>query len=217
MSSSSRGPIGRPIIAFFAVAAVVVAIGLGGWAWQRQVQESRTDEARSHAAAATLLTEVDKEAEAAATLLRQYVRQGDPAVLPEIEAHITAGVESLTAALAASGEDDLKVLGKQGTALSEGAGKVIALRASGDVAGAAQMLEELSPKLEGFKEGLQTGSAAEMARASSLSRNAEKADDAASSLLIVAVAAAAVMTLVLTFAVGRLILRREVTKRPSAA
>ncbi len=196
------------IIGGFALAGILIAILTGASAWQSGIHRSDLDQAESHSVTASLLQEAGQEGEVAAGVLRQYVADGDAALIPEIQSHSTIAVESLTQAVAQGGVADLNRIVVGGAGLADGAGQVIALRLSGDIQGAAAALEGIAPTFEELTIALEDAIALEQLEVSSLQASAATADDVASWLRVAAIAIGAATGLV-----GAGLILRAVAKR----
>lgn len=204
-------------VVFFTAAAITVAGLAGAAAWQDSVSESRMDDSESHTATASLLQKAGSEGTAAADLLRNYVEQGDETLIPQIQTHVSAGVEKLTNALAQGGVADLNQIAVDGAGLAEGAGQIIALRQGGDVARAAAALEQMAPEFQALTLALEEAVQIELDEASSLQSSADAADSTASWLGIAAMAAGAATGLAIVVALARFVVRRRVPGAASPA
>ncbi len=193
----------------FAGAGIVVAALVGAAIWQGNVSESRAKESEAHAARAANLQNAAQEGAAAAELMRTFVEQGDPALILEIQNHATNGIGFLTTAVAQKGKADLKDVALGGASLADGAGQVIALRQSGDVAGAAATLEAIRPAFAQFSTLLEDAIQVENQEAVSLQNSADSADDASSQLMLAAIIVAAGAGLAALVLVGRSLARRQ--------
>lgn len=209
--SSAGGPRRWPIVVGIVLAAsIVVGLFLAS-SWQSGVADSRKDEAKSSTATASLLQAAVTEGQAAAQLVRGYVESGDLSAIPQIQDHANKGVENLSKAVAAGGTADLDKIVLSGAGLAEGVGQIVALRQSGDPAGAAGALEQLRPQSEGLFQDLDTAIQTEQDHAASLQSSAKTADDAASWLMLGAIGVGAGAGLAFLVLVGRSLFRRRAT------
>lgn len=199
-----------PIFAGFAVAGLIFVAALGASFWQSGVADSKRDDAQAYTDRAALLEGAGVEGRAAAEGLQTYVEQGDVTLLPQIKGHTDAGVEKLTAALAMNGASDVSGLLSAASDLVDGSSQVVTLRQSGDVAGAAAALEQLSAEFEPLIETQQTAIEAEQAAAASTLSDADSAEDVAGWLSIVAIVVAAVTGGALLIVLRRVVFGRRV-------
>lgn len=211
---SESSPRRWPILIGFAVAGLIFAAVLGASFWQSGVADSKRDDAKAYTDRAALLQEAGVEGQAAAVGLQTYVEQGDATLLPQIKGHTDAGVEKLTAALAMSGASDVSGLLSAASDLVDGSSQVVTLRQSGDIAGAAAALEQLSAEFEPLLATQATAIEAEQAAATATLSDADSAEDLAGWLSIVAIVVAAVSGGALLIVLRRVVFRRRV---PGAA
>lgn len=197
--------------------AVIFTVFIAGYAWQNSERDSKLDEGAAHAAAAVHLQNASAEGAIAADLLRAYVAEGDETLIPRIQEQSTAGVTSLTQAIASSGTDEMRQLAVVGGGLAERAGTVIGLRQTGDVAGAAAALEELGPTFDDFGASLQSSIDTELREAASLGNSADDTERTAAWLLITALASGFATISVLLWVVGRSLWKRRAPESPSPA
>ena len=202
-------------IAGFTFAGIVLAVLVAATVWQGNVHKSDTSAMKEHSTTAAFLKEAGTQAGIAAPLLRQYVETGDANLAPEIQDHATLAVKSLTSAVTQGGVADLKAISVDGGRLFEGLGQVIALRQSGDVQGAAAVLEQLRPAFDKVKTEVQAAITLELQQVPELQSSADKADDAASWLLIASIAWGAALGIGVTALVARSMFGKRVSKTPS--
>jgi len=165
----------------------------------------------SRSTTVSLLQNVEQESGIAATLLQQYVAEGDATLIPEIQSHSNAATASLTEAAAQSDAAGIDQIAVDGASLAEGAAQIIGLRLSGDVQGAAAALEGVTPAFEKFNLGFAAITEQELQEIDASQGRADRASDLARWSLIVAAAAGAT----LGFATLALIARSLISRRAS--
>jgi hypothetical protein len=136
-----------------AVAAVIgcllmVALAMGALI-QATEHHNKINEAQSHENIAATFQSAEDEGKAASQSLQQYVATGDVAFVTEAQAHTQTGVQQLTSAVGLVGSDPNGFVDK-GSQMVQASGQVIALRQTGDVQGAAQLLQDLEPSFNSF-------------------------------------------------------------------
>jgi len=209
-------PHGRRLaVAGLTIAGIVLAVLVAATVWQGSVHRSDTSAAESHSTTAAFLQGAGMEAGVAAPLVRQYVETGDVTLIPQIQQHATAAVESLTGAISEGSVVDLNPIAVEGGRVADGLGQVIALRQAGDVQGAVAALEQLSPAFEKVTTELEGAVTLELQETSNLQSSADKADDAASWLLIASIVWGAALGIGVTTLVARSMFGRKVSKTPS--
>ena len=199
------------IIGGIALLSVIVIAATAVSVRQASVHSSHTADVESRTTTVSMLQDVEEESAIAATLLLQYVANGDDTLIPEIQSHSSAAMGTLTEAAALSDAAGIDEIAVAGAALVEGAAQVIALRLSGDVQGAAAALEEAAPAFEELNLGFAQISERELLEVDALQGKADRASDLARWSLIVAVAAGAT----LGFATLALITRSLIKRRAS--
>ena len=202
-------------IAGFTFAGIVLAVLVAATVWQGNVHKSDTSAAESHSTTAAFLQGAGTEAGITAPLVRDYVKTGDVTLVPQIQEHATVAIKNLTAAINEGGVADLTTIATEGTSVSDGLGRVIALRQSGNVPAAAAALEQLSPAFDKVTTELQAAVTLELQEASKLQSSADKADSAASWLLIASIVWGAALGAGVTALVARSMFGRKVSKTPS--
>ena len=199
------------IIGGFALLGVIVVAAAAVSARQASVNSSHTGEMESRTTTVSQLQDVEEESGIAATLLQQYVAEGDNTLIAEIQTHSNAAMGTLTEAAAQSDAAGIDEIAVDGAGLNEGAAQIIALRLSGDVQGAAAALEEAAPAFEELNLGFAQITEQELQEVDALQGRADRASDLARWSLIVAVAAGAT----LGFATVALITRSLISRRAS--
>ncbi len=199
------------IIGGFTLLGVIVIAAAAVSAWQASVHSSHTADMESRTATVSMLQDVEEESAIAATLLQQYVAEGDNTLIPEIQSHSSAAIGTLTETAAQSDAAGIDEIAADGAGLAEGAAQIIALRLSGDVQGAAAALAEAAPAFQALNLGFAEISEQELLEVDALQGKADKASDLARWSLIVAAAAVAT----LGFATLALITRSLVRRRAS--
>jgi CHASE3 domain sensor protein len=212
VAQSSRTPRRWPIFGGFAVLGIIMIAAAAGAVWQASVNNSDLDEMESHSTAVALLQDTEEEAGAAALLLQQYVAEGDDTLIPEIQSHASAAMESLTGAVVQGGVEGIDKIAADGAGLTDGMGQIIALRQSGDVQGAAAVMEEIAPAFEKVTLGLEAAIALELEQVSALQSSADRADKISSWLLIVTAVAGATLGMWAIALVTRSLIRRRASK-----
>jgi hypothetical protein len=160
----------------------------------------------------SMLQDVEEESAIAATLLQQYIVEGDATLIPEIQSHSNAAIGTLAEAAAQSDAAGMDEIAADGAALAEGAAQIIALRLSGDVQGAAAALEEVAPAFEELNLGFAAITEQELLEVDALQGKADRASDLARWSLIVAVAAGATLGFATLALIVRSISRRRVSR-----
>ena len=211
VARTSRTPGRWFIIGGFAVLGITVIAAAAVSAWQSSVHTSLSEEMDSHSTAVSLLQNVEQESGTAATLLQQYVAEGDATLIPEIQSHSNAAMASLTEAAAQSDAAGIDQIAVDGAGLAEGAAQIIGLRLSGNVQGAAAALEGVTPTFEKFNLGVAEITEQELQEIDASQGRADRASDLARWSLIVAAAAGAT----LAFATLALIARSLISRRAS--
>ncbi len=201
--SSVRGR----LTACFTVAIVALAAVVGGSAWQAHVHRTTLAELESHSTTASLLQESEAQAGVAALLLQRYVGAGDENLVPEIESHASAAVESLTEAVSRGGVVDVREIAVSGLGLASSTGRIIALRQTGDPQAAAAAMEEIVPVFRSFRLKLEDAAAAELQEVSDLRSSAERTGELALWLVVILGAVGGVVGLVTSVLIARSILR----------
>lgn len=195
------------VIGGFALLAIILIVVAGASAWQSRVHQSNLDDLEAHSSTATLLQEAEAQAGIAALLVQRYAIAGDDTLIPEIDSHAAAAVVSLTEAAAQKGVSDVTEIAVTGASLSEGAGRVVALRRSGDVEGASAAMEEIVPVFREFRLGLEDATALELEEVSDLRKSADRAGALAFWLLVGLGTGGAILRLVASILIARSIIR----------
>lgn len=195
--------------------AVIFTVFIAGYAWQAGERDSQLDEGAAHASAAGYLQDAAAEGTIAGEFLATYVAEGDETLIPRVQEHATSAVAGLTQAIASSGTDELRQLAVAGGGLAEGTGGVIALRQTGDIAGAAAALGELGATFEDFGLAIQNAIDSELAEAASLANSSDDADRAAAWLLITALASGFATVVGVLWIVARSLWKRRSPESPS--
>jgi len=211
VARTSRTPGRWLVIGGFAVLGVIVIAAAAVSAWQTSVHNSQSADMESRSTTVSLLQNVEQESGIAATLLQQYVAEGDATLIPEIQSHSNAATASLTEAAAQSDAAGIDQVAVDGAGLAEGAAQIIGLRLSGDVQGAAAALEGVTPAFEKFNLGFAAITEQELQEIDASQGRADRASDLARWSLIVAAAAGAT----LGFATLALIARSLISRRAS--
>ncbi len=200
------------IIGGFALLGVIVIAAAAVSVRQASVHSSHTADMESRTTTVSMLQDVEVEAGIAATLLQQYVAEGDDTLIPEIQTHSSAAIGTLTEAAAQSDAAGIDEIAADGAALAEGAAQIIALRLSGDVQGAVAALEGVAPAFEELNLGFAEISERELLEVDALQGKADRASDLARSSLIVAVAAGATLGFATLVLIARSLIRRRTSR-----
>ncbi|MEE8384415.1 MAG: hypothetical protein V3S01_00670 [Dehalococcoidia bacterium] len=200
------------IIGGFTLLGVIAIVAAAVSVRQNSVHSSHTAEMESRTTTVSMLHNVEEESGIAATLLQQYVAEGDATLIPEIQSHSNTAIGTLTEAAAISDAAGIDEIAADGAALAEGAAQIIALRLSGDVQGAAAALGEVAPAFEELNLGFAAISEQELQEVDALQGRADRASDMARWSLIVAAAAIATIGLATLALIVRSISRRRVSR-----
>ena len=201
------------IIGGFALLGVIVIVAAAVSAWQASVHSSHTAEMESRTTTVSQLQEVEEESGIAATLLQQYVAEGDDTLIPQIQSHSNAAMGTLTEAAAQSDTAGIGEMAAEGAGLNEGAAQIIALRLRGDVQGAAAALEEASPAFEELNLGFAAITEQELQEVDAAQGRADKASDLARWSLIVAAAAGGTLGFATLALIARSLISRRASRR----
>jgi hypothetical protein len=125
---------------------VVLAVGA---LFQATQHHNKINDAQSHDNIAAMFQTAENEGKAASQSLQQYVATGDVSFVTAAQGHTQTGVQQLTSAVGLVGSDPNGFVDK-GSQMVQASGQVIALRQTGDAAGAAQLLQDLSPSFNSF-------------------------------------------------------------------
>ena len=196
------------IIGGFALLGIIVIAAVAVSAWQASVQRSHAAEMELRTTTVSQLQDVGEQSGIAATLLQQYVTEGDDTLIPEIQSHSSAAMGTLTEAAARSDAAGIDEIAADGAGLAEGAAQIIALRLIGDVQGAAAALEEATPAFEELNLGFAAITEQELQEVDALQGRADRASDLARWSFIVAAAAGAMGFAMLALFARSLIRRR---------
>ncbi len=196
----------------FALLGVIVIVAATVSAWQANVHSSHTADMESRTTTVSMLQDVEEESGIAATLLQQYVAEGDDTLIPEIQSHSSAAMGTLTEVAAQSDAAGIDEIAVDGASLAEGAAQIIALRLSGDVQGAAAALEEAAPAFEELNLGFAEISEQELQEVDALQGRADRASDMARWSLIVSAAAGATLGFATLALIARSLIRRRASR-----
>ncbi len=200
------------IIGGFALLGIIMIAAAAVSVRQASVHSSHTANMESRTTTVSMLQDVEEESGIAATLLQEYVAEGDATLIPEIQSHSNAAIGTLTEAAAQSDAAGIDEIAVDGAGLAEGAAQIIALRLSGDVQGAAAALEEVAPAFEELNLGFVAITEQELLEVDALQGKADTASDMARWSLIVAAAAVATLGFVTLALIARSLLRRRVSR-----
>lgn len=219
MSNTNSGPGSRSwaVIGALVLGCLAVTVLIALYAWQVDRRDAKLDAAEAHAEAVLNLQDAASNADIAGELIVAYVSQGDNDLIPQIQEHSDTAIVSITKALSLSSSDDVAVIAQQGTSLADGAGQIIALRQTGNVAAASGTLNELRESFDSFGIVLDNATNAELDTAASLQTDADNADQTASWLLITAMAVGVSTGAGLVYVVASALLKRRVPETPTPA
>lgn len=215
MSNNGTSRISRRTIIAVALACLVLAVMTMATLWQAAVHHSKANDAQTHANTAALFQGAETEGKTAGALTQQYVATGDTTLVPQIQAHTQAGVQQLTTAVQSVGSDPNGFVDK-GAQMVQVSGQVIALKQSGDAAGAAKLLSDLSPQFNSFVAAQDQVVASEQAASASALSSADNAKTATIWLAIFAGVFGAVIVAGGLVVVSRSARRGAVGAAPSA-
>lgn len=215
MSNNGTSRISHRTIVAVALACLVLAVMTMATLWQAAVHHSKANDAQTHATTAALFQSAETEGKTAGGLMQQYVATGDTTLVPQIQTHTQAGVQQLTAAVQSVGSDPNGFVDK-GAQLVQVSGQVIALRQSGDTAGAAKALSDLSPQFNAFVATQDQVVASEQAASASALSSADNAKTATTWLAIFAGVFGALIVVGGLVVVSRSARRGAVGTAPSA-
>jgi CHASE3 domain sensor protein len=153
--------------------------------WQAAVHHNLVGDAQTHDQTAAAFQTAESEGKTAGTLLQQYVASGDATLIPQIQSHTATGGQQLTIAIQALGSDPGGFTTKASQMVTA-SGQVIALRQSGDAAGAASLLSDLSPQFNQFVAAQDAVIASEQKEAADARSSADNAETATLGLAIIA-------------------------------
>ena len=125
---------------------VVLAVGA---LFQATEHHNKLNDAQTHENIASMFQSAEDEGKAASQSLQEYVATGDVAFVTAAQGHTQTGVQQLTSAVGLVGSDPNGFVNK-GSQMVQASGQVIALRQTGDAAGAAQLLQDLAPSFNSF-------------------------------------------------------------------
>jgi CHASE3 domain sensor protein len=185
MSNNGTSRISRRTIIAVALACLVLAVMTMATLWQAAVHHSEANDAQTHGSSAALFQSAETEGTTASQLVQQYVATGDATLIPQVQTHTQAGVQQLTAAIQSVGSDPNGFI-DTGSQMVQAGGQAIALRQSGDVAGAAKLLTNLSPQFNAYITAQNQVIASEQAASASALSSADNAKTATIWLAILA-------------------------------
>jgi CHASE3 domain sensor protein len=215
MSNNGTSRISRHTIIAVSLSCLVLAVMTMATLWQAAVHHSQANDAQTHATTAALFQSAETEGKTAGGLTQQYVATGDATLVPQIQTHTQAGVQQLTAAVQSVGSDPNGFVDK-GAQLVKVSGQVIALRQSGDTAGAAKLLTDLSPQFNALIATQDQIVASEQAASASALSSADNAKTATIWLAIFAGVFGAVIVAGGLVVVSRSARRGAIGTAPSA-
>ncbi len=214
MANTGTGSSTKILVMAAVIGVCLVAAFFAASVWQENSKQSKLDEAESSLLTASLINDAQEQGIAAGALLNEYVVSGDEALIPEIQSSTATAVQTLSTAISETGSDGGDFLARGATSVEALAG-VIALRQTGDVAGAAAALEALSPGFNALIADLDAFAESQRADAAAATSSADSANTTASWLAIVAGSLAAVLALGTVAVVIANVRRRGTVGAPS--
>lgn len=205
------------VISALVLGCIAVTVLIALYAWQIDRRDAKLEEAEKHAESVITLEDAAADADIAGELIVAYVTQGDDSLIPQIQQHSEAALIGITSALAATSSDEVSTIAREGSALADGAGKIIALRQTGNAEAAGATLEELRGSFDAFGTALENATNAELEAAASLQTDADNADQTASWLLITAMAVGVATTGGLLYVVVSSLLKRRIQETATPA
>ena len=212
---------GRILSGIGLIVVILVAVATG-FAWQVSEHRSTTAALQDHAEVTFLLLDARANAESAAASVQRYVIVGDEVIipgnddilLPLIEESTTTAINDLTQAIAlqkAQGDEEgvavLTDILVEATALVQGAGRLIALRQTGNIEAATAAFNEIVPEFREFESKINELADQERAEASVLRANADQAGALALWVLVISATAGAVLAVTGAALIARSIVR----------
>jgi len=179
------------LIAGFGLLALVLTVVVAGSAWL--VREYQTDTARmaEKADTALLIQGAESHVGTAGLMLQRFAIDGDPAWVPEIVSSADSAGQNLTAVAEREAADNdtqdlarLQEIDVVGGELRTSLEQVIALRTSGDAAGAAATLDGMVGPFRQYRADLRAAADDELAEVESLRAEVERTGDLAFWLLM---------------------------------
>ena len=164
---------------------IVLAALIAATVWQGSINHSRANEAQTHGVTAADLQAAETEGSAASQLVSQYVAFGDATLLPQVQAHTSAGVEKLTSAIQSAGGDPNGFI-YTGSVMAQAGGKAIALRQSGNTQGAQAVLITAKSQFDAYIAAQDQVVASEQQAAASAQSSADSARTATMWLAVLA-------------------------------
>lgn len=205
------------VIGALVLGCVAVTVLIALYAWQIDRRDAKVQESEAHAQAVIDLEDASADIDIAGELMVAYVTQGDDSLIPQIQQHSEAALIGITGALSASSSDVVSAIAREGSALSDGAGKIIALRQTGNAEAAGAALQELRSSFDAFGASLAEATNEELETAASLQTDADNADQTASWLLITAMAMGVATAGGLLYVVVNSLLKRRVQETATPA
>lgn len=212
---------GRILSGIGLIVMILVAVA-AGFAWQVSEHRSTTDALQDHAEITFLLLDARANAESAAASVQRYVLVGDEVItarndetlLSVIDESTTTAIDDLTRAIAlqkAQGDEEavavLTAILVEATTLVQGAGQLIALRQTDNIAEATAVYEGLVPEFREFESKINELADQERAQAVALRSEARQAGTLALWILVISASAGAALAVA-----GAAIIARSIVK-----
>ncbi len=212
---------GRILSGIGLIVVILVAVA-AGFAWQVSEHRSTTDALQDHAEITFLLLDARANAESAAASVQRYVIVGDEVIIPGnddillslIDENTTNAIDDLAQAIAlqkAQGDEEgvavLTGILVEATALVQGAGRLIALRQTGNIEEATAAFNEIVPEFREFESKINELADHERAEASALRAEADQAGALALWVLVISAGAGAVLAVTGAALIARSIIR----------
>jgi diguanylate cyclase (GGDEF)-like protein/PAS domain S-box-containing protein len=200
MPASIRGR----ILLFFAAIIMVLAVMAGSAVWITHQYRETAEQEQAHATISSLLNTVAREGAAGAVYLQFYLATGDDAFLEQSQASLAASSSSLLQTaqqMRASGRTEdaaqIEAIIVESSGVAEVWGQAMALAASGDIAGASELLavsqttvQNMAARLEAIVEEEQAEIDALSSDAATVTRTATYVTVVLGALSVIGAAAA---------------------------
>jgi len=149
MATNSSSRITPGILVAATIGCLLMVVLAVGALYQATQHNNKLDDATTHDNIAAKFQSAENEGKAASQSLQQYVATGDTAFVAEAQAHTQSGVAQLTEAVGLVGSDPNGFIDK-GSQMVQASGQIIALRQTGDAAGAVKLMQDLEPSFNSF-------------------------------------------------------------------
>lgn len=202
---------------------VILVTSLVGSALMVRDYQSAVAEMETHSQISSYVQDTRSEAGNAALTLQRYVIAGDDRDLPLLEESISAALESGRLARLESAQSgntqqalSLSLLASEAELMGNAALGIVALRQSGDVAGASALVDQVVPQFRQFRLAMDEVADDEMTALSERSRQAERSGNLALGLLITSGITGVLVALAGAYVVATSIIRPLTALRTTA-